>query len=144
MVTHKLSKPLNNPSLCICIERKHQLHKNSSINSSVLAEFEVYNNTFRNLKKTAKNNNYHSIFECATDMKTKSRTINSIIRLSRVNPKLKLKVNDEIVTDSTETFSTFNDNIFSVEQVMNTNILNLPDDLTANMNRIRNSFVFFF
>ena len=59
-----------------------------------------------------------------------------------VNPKLKLKVNDEFVTVSTELASTFNKHFSSVTQVLNANIPNLPDDPTDKAKRIRNLFVF--
>ena len=75
-------------------------------------------------------------------MKTAWRRIKSVVRPNRVNPKLKLKVKDELVTDSIEIASTFNNHFSSVAQVLNTNIPNLPDDPTANVKRIRNSFVF--
>ena len=69
-------------------------------------------------------------------MKTAWRRINSVIRPNRISPKVKLKVNDELVTDSTEIASTFN------AQVLNENILNFPDDPKDNLKRIRNCFVF--
>ena len=142
MATQKLSKPWITPSLRRCIERKHLLHKNSLTNPSLLADFKRYRNTLRNLINTAKKTYYHNLFESATDMKTTWRRINSVVRPNRVNPKLKLKVNDELVTDSTEIASTFNNHFSSVAQVLNANIPNLPDDPTANVKRVRNSFVF--
>ena len=50
-----------------------------------------------------------------------------------VNPKLKLKVNDEFVTVSTELASTFNKHFYSVARVLNANIPNLPDCPIANI-----------
>ena len=100
---------------------------------SLLADFKRYRNTLRNLINTAKKSYYHNLFESATDMKTTWRRINSVVRPNRVNPKLKLKVNDELVTDSTEIASTFNNHFSSVTQVLNANIPNLPDDPTANV-----------
>ena len=44
-----------------------------------------------------------------------------------------MKVNDELVTDSTEIASTFNNHFSSVAQVLTANISNLPDGPTANV-----------
>ena len=75
-------------------------------------------------------------------MKTTWRHIDSVVRPNRVNPDLKLNVYDELFTYSTEIASTFNNHFSSVAQALNANIPNLPDDPTANVERIRNSFVF--
>ena len=98
LATQKLSKPWITP-LRRCIERKHLLHKNSLINPLELADFKRYRNTLRNLFNTAKKSYYHNFFESATDIKTIWRRINSVVRPIRVSPKLKLKINDELVTD---------------------------------------------
>ena len=142
MATQKLPKPWITPSPRRCIERKHQLHKNSVINPSLLADFKRYLITIRNLINTAKKSYYHNLFESTTDMKATWRRINSVIRSKRVNPKFKLKVNDDFFTDSTEIASSFNNHFSSVPRVLNANIPNFPDDPTANVKRIRNSFVF--
>ena len=142
MITQKLSKPRITPSLRRCIERKHQLHKNSLINPSLLADFKSYRITLRNLLNTAKKSYYHNLFESANDMKTTWQCINSVVRPSQVIPKLKLKVNDEIVIDSTEIASKFNNHFSSVAQILNAIVPNLSDDPTANVERLRISFVF--
>ena len=67
-------------------------------------------------------------------MKTTGGFINSVVHPNRIVPKLKLKVNDEIVTYSTEKVSTFNNDLSSVAQVMNESIPNLPDEPTPNKN----------
>ena len=56
--------------------------------------------------------------------------------------KLKLKVNDEVVRDSTEIVSTFNDHFSGVEQVLHVINPYLPDDPTANVKQVRKSFIF--
>ena len=140
MEIQKLSKPWVTSSLRRCIERKHQLHKNSLINPTLLADFKRYRNTLRNLIKTAKKSYYHNNFESATDMKTTWRRVSSVVRPNRVIPKLIWKINDKLVTDSTEIVSTFNNHFSSVAQVLNANIPTLPDDQTANVKRIRNYF----
>ena len=82
MATQKLSKPWITPSLRRCIEGKHQLHKNSLINPSILADFKRYRNTLRNLIYTAKKSCSHNLFESATDMKKTWQRINSVVRQS--------------------------------------------------------------
>ena len=69
-------------------------------------------------------------------------THHSVVRPNLVNSKFKLKVNDELFTDSTDIASILINHFSSVAQVLNANIPNFPDDLTANVKRIRNSFVF--
>ena len=69
MATQKLSKPWITP-FRRCIERKHQLHKDSSIKPPALANSKRYRNTPRNLINTAENNYYNNLFESATHMKT--------------------------------------------------------------------------
>ena len=76
-------------------------------------------------------NCYHNPFWLATDTKTICRGINSVIRPSRVTPKLKHKVNYDSVTDSTVTASRFNNHFSNVAQVLNTKIPNFPDNTTA-------------
>ena len=88
MATQELSKPWIIPALHRCIERKHQLNKNSLINSSLIVDFKRYRNTLRNLINTATRSNCHNIFESDTNIKTTWRRINSVVRANRVNPKL--------------------------------------------------------
>ena len=73
-------------------------------------------------------------------MKTTRRNLNNVVRPNRVRPKVKLKVNDELVTDSTEIISAFNNHFSSFTQALNANLSNMPDDPTANVKPIRNSF----
>ena len=75
-------------------------------------------------------------------METTWRCISSVNQPNRVNPKLKLKVKEESLTDSTEIASTFNNHFSSVAQVLNANIPNLSDDPTANVKRIRTPLFF--
>ena len=75
-------------------------------------------------------------------MKTTWLRINSVVLPNRVKLKLKMKVNNEIVTCSTEIASTFNNSFSSVAQVLKVNIPYWPDDQTANVKRIRKSVVF--
>ena len=118
MTTQKLFKPWITPSLRGCIERKHQLHKKSLIIPSLFADFKRYRNTLHNLINTVKKGYYHNLFDSATDMKTTWRRISSVVRPNRIYPKLTLKVNDELVTDSAETASTLNNHFSSVQQKM--------------------------
>ena len=75
-------------------------------------------------------------------MKTAWGRINSLLRPSRVKPKLKLKVNDTLITDSTELASILKNLFSSVAQVLDANIPSLPDDPTSNERKIRNSLAF--
>ena len=58
-------------------------------------------------------------------MKTTWRRINSVIHPNRVKSKLKLKLNDELLTDTTEIASTFNNHFSNVAQVLNANNITL-------------------
>ena len=71
----------------------------SLMNPSLLANFKIYCDVLRNLINTAKNNYYNNLFQFAAKMKTTWRRINSVLCPSRINPKLKLEVNDEMLTE---------------------------------------------
>ena len=102
-----------------------------------------YRNTLRNSINTAKKTYYHNLFETASDMKTTWRRINSLLHPNRSNPQLKLKVNDDIITDSSTIASKFNTHFAEVAPSLDANIPRLSDDPVANTQAVSNSFVFY-
>ena len=68
-------------------------------------------------------------------METTWRRINNVPRPSRVKPKLKLKVNDKLVSDSTEISSAFNKHFSSVAQILNANVPSLDDEQKVNIKK---------
>ena len=75
-------------------------------------------------------------------MKTTWRRINSLFHPSRSNPKLKLKVIDDITTYSSTIASTFNAHFAEVAPSLDANIPRLTDDPISYIPAISNSFVF--
>ena len=89
-----------------------------------------------------KNIYYNELFEYSTDIKITWQRKNSVLRPSWINPRLKLKLKYELLTDSTGKASTFINHFISVAQVLNANIYSLPDNPTGIVKRKRSFFVF--
>ena len=138
----EVSKPWITASLRRCINREHKLHKESLNNPLLQDEYKRYRNTFRNSINTTKKTYKHNLLETASDMKTTWRRINSLLHLNRSNPQLKLKANDDIITDSSTIASKFNTHFAEVAHSHDTNIPRLPDDPAASIHASSNSFVF--
>ena len=132
MATQKLSKPQITASLCRCNERKYQPHKVSLFNPSLFDNFRRNSNRFRGIINTIKKNYHHNLFELATDMKIIQSRNSSAPHFNRANPKLNFKVNDELVTNSSDIAPTFKCHFSCFAKVLNAKIPSLPDDATKN------------
>ena len=75
-------------------------------------------------------------------MKTTRRCINSLLHPNRSKAHLKLKVNDDIKTDSSTLAAGFNTHFAEVAPSLVANIPRLPDDPVANIQEI-NNLIFF-
>ena len=89
-----------------------------------------------------KNYHYHKLFEFDTDKEPTWSCAISLLCFNRASPQIKLKVYDGLVTSSTEITSTFNNHFYSVALVRNVNSPSLPDDPTAYVKIMKNSFIF--
>ena len=139
----KQTTPWMTQNLLNCIQEKHRLYRLSVVSPVFKTEFLNYKKQLKKSIYIAKKQYYcNKLNSSVNDPKTTWKTLSNILRPNVDRPNVKLKINDDIISDPLNVSKLFNEYFSSIADTLANNIPPSSSNPIENTNRLQNTFGF--